>query len=93
MVRQWQDMIYKGRHSSSYMESMPDFVKLAEAYGHIGIRVEHPDQLDEAMKECFSHKDKLVFMDIAVDQNEHVYPMQIKFGAMDDIRLSKTERT
>nr|WP_242698636.1 acetolactate synthase 3 large subunit [Alteromonas sp. 5E99-2] len=93
MVRQWQDMIYKGRHSSSYMESMPDFVKLAEAYGHIGIRVEHPDQLDEAMKECFSHKHKLVFMDIAVDQNEHVYPMQIKFGAMDDIRLSKTERT
>ena len=93
MVRQWQDMIYKGRHSHSYMESMPDFVKLAEAYGHVGIKVNHPDELDDAMKTCFSHKDKLVFMDIAVDQNEHVYPMQIKFGAMDDMRLSKTERT
>ena len=93
MVRQWQDMIYKGRHSHSYMDSMPDFVKLAEAYGHVGMRVDHPDQLDDAMKECFALKDKLVFMDIAVDQNEHVYPMQIKYGAMDDMRLSKTERT
>lgn len=93
MVRQWQDMIYKGRHSHSYMESMPDFVKLAEAYGHVGIKVNHPDELDDAMKTCFSHKDRLVFMDISVDQNEHVYPMQIKFGAMDDMRLSKTERT
>jgi len=93
MVRQWQDMIYKGRHSHSYMESMPDFVKLAEAYGHVGIRVNRPEELDDAMRECFSHKDRLVFMDIAVDQNEHVYPMQIKYGAMDDMRLSKTERT
>lgn len=93
MVRQWQDMIYKGRHSHSYMESMPDFVKLAEAYGHVGIRVSHPDELDEAMARCFSYTDRLVFMDISVDQNEHVYPMQIKAGAMDDMRLSKTERT
>ena len=92
MVRQWQDMIYKGRHSSSYMESMPDFVKLAEAYGHTGIKVDHLDQLDEAMQRCFA-TEGLVFMDIAVDQNEHVYPMQIKYGAMDDMRLSKTERT
>lgn len=93
MVRQWQDMIYKGRHSSSYMESMPDFVKLAEAYGHVGIKVDTLDELDGAMERCFAEKDRLVFMDIAVDQNEHVYPMQIKFGAMDDMRLSKTERT
>lgn len=93
MVRQWQDMIYKGRHSHSYMDSMPDFVKLAEAYGHIGIKVDHPDELDDAMARCFAAKDRLVFMDIAIDQNEHVYPMQIKFGAMDDMRLSKTERT
>lgn len=93
MVRQWQDMIYKGRHSHSYMESMPDFVKLAEAYGHIGIKVDKLSQLDEAMTRCFAAKDRLVFMDIAVDQNEHVYPMQIKYGAMDDMRLSKTERT
>ncbi|MCC2607790.1 acetolactate synthase 3 large subunit [Planctobacterium marinum] len=93
MVRQWQDMIYKGRHSHSYMESMPDFVKLAEAYGHVGMRVDHPSELDDAMARCMAIKDKLVFMDIRVDQNEHVYPMQIKFGAMDDMRLSKTERT
>ena len=93
MVRQWQDMIYKGRHSHSYMDSMPDFVKLAEAYGHVGIRVTDPAELDDAMARCFAMKDRLVFMDIEIDQNEHVYPMQIKFGAMDDMRLSKTERT
>jgi acetolactate synthase-1/2/3 large subunit len=93
MVRQWQDMNYKSRYSSSYMDSMPDFVKLAEAYGHIGIQVNHPDELDEAMTRCFAEKERLVFMDIMIDQNEHVYPMQIKFGAMDDMRLSKTERT
>jgi acetolactate synthase-1/2/3 large subunit len=93
MVRQWQDMNYKGRHSSSYMDAMPDFVKLAEAYGHIGIKVTKPEELDAAMAKCFAAKDRLVFMDIEIDQNEHVYPMQIKFGAMDDMRLSKTERT
>jgi acetolactate synthase-1/2/3 large subunit len=92
MVRQWQDMIYKGRHSHSYMDSMPDFVALAEAYGHTGIKVDSLDDLDDAMAKCFA-TDGLVFMDIAVDQNEHVYPMQIKYGAMDDMRLSKTERT
>ncbi len=93
MVRQWQDMIYKGRHSHSYMESMPDFVKLAEAYGHVGIKVDHPDELEDAMERCFKLKDRLVFVDVRVDQNEHVYPMQIKSGAMDDMRLSKMERT
>ena len=94
MVRQWQDMQYQGRHSSStYEESLPDFVKLAESYGHVGIRVTKPEDLEGAMKEAFSLKDRLVFMDISVDPNEHVYPMQIKYGAMDDMRLSKTERT
>lgn len=93
MVRQWQDMNYKGRHSSSYMDSMPDFVKLAEAYGHVGIRVDKLEDLDEAMERCFAEKNRLVFMDILIDQNEHVYPMQVKYGAMDDMRLSKTERT
>ncbi|WP_026016720.1 acetolactate synthase 3 large subunit [Catenovulum agarivorans] len=91
MVRQWQDLIYGGRHSHSYMESLPDFVKLVEAYGHVGIRVSDPAELDEAMEKCFAMKDKLVFMDILVDQNEHVYPMQVKYGAMDDMLLSKPE--
>ncbi len=93
MVRQWQDLIYGGRHSHSYMESLPDFVALAEAYGHVGIRVSDPAELDAAMEKCFAMEDRVVFMDILVDQNEHVYPMQIKFGAMDEMLLSKTERT
>ena len=78
MVRQWQDMQYQGRHSSStYEESLPDFIKLAESYGHVGIRVTKPDQLQGAMEEAFSLKDRLVFLDISVDPTEHVYPMQI----------------
>lgn len=93
MVRQWQDMIYQGRHSHSYMESMPDFVKLVEAYGHIGIKVDHPSELDAAMEKCFSHTDRLVFVDVAIDPTEHVYPMQIKHGNVADMLLSKTERT
>jgi len=95
MVKQWQKMFYGGRQSHSYMDSVPDFCKLSEAYGHVGIKVEHPDQLDAAMAECFSgeNKNRLVFMDIVVDPEEHVYPMQIKFGAMNDMWLSKTEKT
>jgi len=94
MVRQWQDMQYQGRHSSStYEESLPDFVKLAESYGHVGIRVTKPEDLEGAMKEAFSLTDRLVFMDISVDPNEHVYPMQIKEGSMRDMWLNKTERT
>ncbi|MBQ4846828.1 acetolactate synthase 3 large subunit [Pseudoalteromonas sp. MMG013] len=89
MVRQWQDMMYDGRHSSSYMESLPDFVKLTESYGHVGIRVDHPDQLDAALEKAFSITDKLVFLDIRVDEKEHVYPMQIKLGAIDDMWLKK----
>jgi acetolactate synthase-1/2/3 large subunit len=94
MVRQWQDMQYGGRHSSStYADSLPDFVKLAEAYGHVGIRIEKLSELKEKMQYAFSLKDKLVFLDIAVDQNEHVYPMAIRGGAMSEMYLSKTERT
>jgi acetolactate synthase-1/2/3 large subunit len=94
MVRQWQDMQYHGRYSSStYEESLPDFVKLAEAYGHVGIKVTRPEDLEAAMEHAFSLKDRLVFMDIYVDPNEHVYPMHIKDGSMRDMWLSKTERT
>ena len=94
MVRQWQDMQYQGRHSSStYEESLPDFVKLTESYGHVGMRVSRPEDLDAAMKEAFDQKDRLVFMDIRVDPTEHVYPMQIKEGSMRDMWLNKTERT
>lgn len=95
MVKQWQKMFYDGRHSHSYMESMPDFVKLAEAYHHVGIQVSKPEDLDKAFAECFSeeNKNRVVFMDIIIDPEEHVYPMQIKYGAMDDMYLSKTEKT
>jgi len=95
MVRQWQDMQYSSRYSSSlYEDSLPDFIKLAEAYGHVGIRVTHFDELEEKMAECFSLKDRVVFMDICVDRSEHVYPMHVApNGSMRDMWLSKTERT
>lgn len=93
MVKQWQDMQYDKRHSHSYMESLPDFVKLAEAYGHVGMRVDRFEDLEAAMERAFNMKDKLVFMDIYVDPNEHVYPMSIAGGSLKDMVLSKTERT
>lgn len=93
MVKQWQDMQYDKRHSHSYMESLPDFVKLAEAYGHVGMRIDRFEDLEAAMEQAFNMKDRLVFMDIYVDPNEHVYPMSIAGGAMKDMILSKTERT
>ena len=95
MVKQWQDMVYGGRHSESlYEESLPDFVKLAEAYGHVGIKVTKRDELEAKMQECFAIKDKLVFLDIDVDPSEHVYPMHIApGGSMRDMWISKTERT
>lgn len=96
MVKQWQDMQYSGRHSESlYEESLPDFVKLMEAYGHVGMRVTKREELKEKMEECFAMKDKTVFMDIYVDPSEHVYPMQVPppNGSMRDMFLSKTERT
>ncbi|GGO77884.1 acetolactate synthase [Marinobacterium nitratireducens] len=93
MVRQWQDMNYESRHSHSYMKSLPDFIKLAEAYGHVGMKVEKYEDLEAAMREAFALKDRLVFMDIYVDPFEHVYPMQVARGSMRDMWLNKTERT
>lgn len=95
MVKQWQDMQYAGRYSESvYEESLPDFVKLVEAYGHVGIKVEKLEDLDDAMAEAFKLKDRLVFLDVYVDRHEHVYPMHIApTGSMRDMWLSKTERT
>ncbi|AJI95651.1 acetolactate synthase, large subunit, biosynthetic type [Yersinia ruckeri] len=96
MVKQWQDMIYSGRHSQSYMESLPDFVKLAAAYGHIGIAIRTPDELESKLAEALTQlteTNRLVFVDVTVDETEHVYPMQIRGGGMDEMWLSKTERT
>lgn len=93
MVKQWQDMIYSGRHSQSYMDSLPDFVKLAEAYGHVGIAIRTPDELESKLAQALAEKERLVFVDVTVDETEHVYPMQIRGGSMDQMWLSKTERT
>ncbi|WP_407332104.1 acetolactate synthase 3 large subunit [Enterovibrio sp. 27052020O] len=93
MVKQWQDMIYQGRHSQSYMDSVPDFAAIAEAYGHVGIRINDPAELESELARGLAMKDKLVFFDISVDETEHVYPMLVRGGAMNEMWLSKTERT
>ena len=94
MVKQWQDMQYGGRHSAStYENSLPDFCALSESYGHVGIKVTKLDELESAMKECISLKDKLVFLDVDVDPDEHVYPMLEAGNAMDYMHLSKDKKT
>ena len=75
MVRQWQEFFYEGRYAMSYMDSIPDFVKLAESYGHVGMKVEQSSDVEEALKEAFAMKDKLVFIDFITTREENVYPM------------------
>jgi acetolactate synthase-1/2/3 large subunit len=93
MVKQWQDMEYEGRHSQiSYADSLPDFVKLAESYGHVGVRIKDPAELDEKLGYALGLKDRLVFIDILVDPEEHVYPIQVAKGAMCDMWIGKNKR-
>ncbi|MCE2678263.1 MAG: acetolactate synthase 3 catalytic subunit [Burkholderiaceae bacterium] len=75
MVRQWQEIEYSGRYSHSYMDALPDFVKLAEAYGHVGILIERPEDVEPALREARKLKDRTVFMDFRTDQTENVFPM------------------
>ncbi|MBI3571815.1 MAG: acetolactate synthase 3 large subunit [Gammaproteobacteria bacterium] len=75
MVRQWQEFFYDRRYSHSYMDALPDFVKLSEAYGHVGFKIEKPGDVDGAIKEALKMKDRLVFLDFITDQTENVYPM------------------
>ena len=75
MVRQWQEFSYEKRYSHSYMDALPDFVKLTESYGHVGMRIEKPGDIDKSLQEAFAMKDRLVFMDFVTDQTENVYPM------------------
>ncbi len=75
MVRQWQEFSYQSRYSQSYMDTIPEFVKLAEAYGHVGIRVEKPADVRPALQEAFAMKDRTVFLDFITDRTENVYPM------------------
>jgi acetolactate synthase-1/2/3 large subunit len=94
MVKQWQDMNYGGRHSeSTYQNSLPDFIKLAESYGHEGIKIEKNSELKDGLKKAFAMKDKLVFVDIYVDPSEHVYPMQVANGSLENMWLSKDKQT
>ena len=79
MVRQWQQIDYEGRYSSSYMDALPNFVKLAEAYGHVGMKIEKPGDVDGALRDAFAMKDRLVFMNFITDQSENVWPM-VKAG-------------
>ncbi len=94
MVKQWQDMQYGGRLSeSTYQGSLPDFIALAESFGHVGMKVEKYEDLQKSMEECFKMTDKLVFMDIYVDPDEHVYPMLEAGKSMQDMWLDKDKKT
>jgi acetolactate synthase-1/2/3 large subunit len=90
MVRQWQEMFYSSRYSGSYMDSLPDFVKLAEAYGHVGIRVERPEDVEGALRRAFvEHKDDLVFLDILTDREANVFPMVAAGKGLSDMILAE----
>ncbi|MBS1229421.1 MAG: acetolactate synthase, large subunit, biosynthetic type [Proteobacteria bacterium] len=90
MVRQWQEMFYSSRYSGSYMDSLPDFVKLAEAYGHVGIRVERPEDVEGALRKAFvEHKDDLVFLDIYTDREANVFPMVAAGMGLSDMILAE----
>ena len=88
MVRQWQEIFHGNRYSESYMDSLPDFARLAEAYGHVGIRVDKPGDVEGSLREAFQRKSDLVFLDIQVDQTENVYPMVQGGKGLTDMILS-----
>ena len=87
MVRQWQEFSYESRYSHSYMDTIPEFVKLAEAYGHVGMRIEKPEDVGPALEEAFALKDRTVFMDFMTDKTENVYPMIEAGKGHHDMRL------
>ena len=87
MVRQWQEFFYQKRYAMSYMESLPDFVKLTESYGHVGMKIDKPADVEGALKECMAMKDRLVFMDFITNQKENVYPMIPAGGGQNEMIL------
>ena len=93
MVRQWQEFSYESRYSHSYMDSIPDFVKLAEAYGHVGMRIDKPEDVRPALEEAFAMKDRTVFLDILTDRTENVYPMIEAGKAHNDMTLRVADGT
>ncbi len=88
MVRQWQEFFYESRYSHSYLDALPDFVKLAEAYGHIGLRIDKPGDVEGALREAFARKDRLVFLDFVTDQTENVYPMIVAGKGQHEMHLA-----
>jgi acetolactate synthase-1/2/3 large subunit len=92
MVRQWQEFFYESRYSHSYMDALPDFVKLAESYGHVGMRIEKPADVDGALKDAFAMTDRLVLMDFVTDQKENVYPMIAAGKGQHEMHLASDER-
>ncbi len=89
MVRQWQEFMYENRYSHSYMDSIPDFVKLAEAFGHVGMLIEKPADVEGALREAFAMKDRLVFMDFVTDPAENVFPMMMSGKGQHEMLLSE----
>jgi len=87
MVRQWQEFSYESRYSHSYMDAIPDFVKLADAYGHVGMQIDKPEEVRPALEEAFALKDRTVFLDILTDRTENVYPMIESGKAHNDMKL------
>ena len=88
MVRQWQEFTYESRYSHSYMDAIPDFVKLAEAFGHVGMLIEKPGDVEGALREAFAMKDRLVFMDFITDPAENVFPMMMAGKGHNEMLLS-----
>lgn len=93
MVRQWQEMFYDKRYSHSYIDALPDFIKLAESYGHVGMQIEKPEDVEGALREALAMKDRLVFMDFLTDQTENVYPMVAAGKGQHEMMLAPEKET
>jgi len=89
MVRQWQQFFYGNRYAESYMDALPDFTKLAEAYGHVGMKVEKPGDVEGALRDAFKLKDRLVFLDVITDQSENVFPLVSGGTALTEMILAE----
>ncbi|MER2528460.1 MAG: acetolactate synthase 3 large subunit [Candidatus Competibacter denitrificans] len=91
MVRQWQEFFYQKRYCMTYFEALPDFVKLAEAYGHVGMQIEKPGDVEGALREAFAQKDRTVFLDFITDQSENVFPMIPSGGSQNEMLLAERD--
>nr|VFJ75864.1 MAG: acetolactate synthase, large subunit [Candidatus Kentron sp. FW] len=92
MIRQWQEFFYDSRYSQSYLDSLPDFPRLVESYGHVGMRIEKPSEVEGALREALAMEDRLVFMEFLTDSTENVYPMMAAGRAHDEMLLSQQSR-